>query len=236
MTTPGSVSSAQGERGAQEILGSVVGGSFDRLCELISVSSEEIGPWWPDADIRREELRSEAASATDLASALLEQFLQPLSASLDLTTQEHWSSRQVMKPRLQCADHDVVYGDGEFSLGGIWTASTGGSGPSAARLAAWDLDETARRWAIRVTGSPRVLEIRSLDDWVDLVTSHPRAGRPTAPDWPAVSGRFDVVHLTWIGFLLAHDNLEAAERRNVLPLRFWGSERSLWLNDCLELL
>ena len=51
------------------------------------------------------------------------------------------------------------------------------------------------------------------------------------PDWDAVAHDFDGVHLSWAGFLTTEGFVSDLSAGGVTMLRYWGSERTLWLHD-----
>ena len=51
------------------------------------------------------------------------------------------------------------------------------------------------------------------------------------PDWAAVAAEFDGVHLSWAGFLSAEGYVSDLDGDDVTMLRYWFSERTLWLRD-----
>ena len=51
------------------------------------------------------------------------------------------------------------------------------------------------------------------------------------PDWQAVAGDYDGVHLTWAGFLTTEGFVAVDEAGMASVLRYWLSERTLWLHD-----
>ena len=55
--------------------------------------------------------------------------------------------------------------------------------------------------------------------------------RHLLPDWRAVSADYDGVHLTWAGFLTTEGRICELDATTVTMLRYWGSERTLWLAD-----
>lgn len=56
-------------------------------------------------------------------------------------------------------------------------------------------------------------------------------GPHVIPDWSAVAERYDGVHLSWAGFLTAEGYVADLADGGVTMLRYWGSERTLWLHD-----
>ena len=51
------------------------------------------------------------------------------------------------------------------------------------------------------------------------------------PDWAAVAADYDGVHLTWAGFLTSEGYVSDLAGGDVTMLRYWFSERTLWLRD-----
>ena len=56
-------------------------------------------------------------------------------------------------------------------------------------------------------------------------------GRQLVPDWKAVAGDLDGVHLSWAGFLTSEGYVSDLGAGDVTMLRYWMSERTLWLRD-----
>jgi hypothetical protein len=55
--------------------------------------------------------------------------------------------------------------------------------------------------------------------------------RHVLPDWDAVARDYDGVHLSWGGFLTTEGYVSDLPGGGVTMLRYWGSERTLWLRD-----
>lgn len=51
------------------------------------------------------------------------------------------------------------------------------------------------------------------------------------PDWTSVAQEHDGVHLSWVGFLTAEGFVADLPGGGVAMLRYWASERTLWLAD-----
>jgi hypothetical protein len=58
--------------------------------------------------------------------------------------------------------------------------------------------------------------------------------RHLVPDWAAVAADYDGVHLSWAGFLTAEGYVSDLGGGDVSMLRYWFSERTLWLRDVFE--
>ena len=56
-------------------------------------------------------------------------------------------------------------------------------------------------------------------------------GRQVVPDWAAAAADVDGVHLSWAGFLTAEGFVSDLDGGDVTMLRYWFSERTLWLRD-----
>lgn len=57
--------------------------------------------------------------------------------------------------------------------------------------------------------------------------------RHLVPDWPAVAQDWDAVHLSWAGFLTTEGFVSDLGDGAVTMLRYWASQRTLWLADVL---
>ena len=55
--------------------------------------------------------------------------------------------------------------------------------------------------------------------------------RHVLPDWGAVASEYDGVHLSWSGFITAEGFVSDLDDRGATMLRYWSSERTLWLCD-----
>ena len=127
------------------------------------------------------------------------------------------------------------------------------SGLSAVGLA---LNEDPGDWTsascqpVRVRPAARVYEINGPGDWANLAVSYPLdvtrsrrhdwwrvsgwAGTWVIPDYAAVAGDYDAVHLTVVGYLTtAGRDLAAGQARTMLA--GWNPDATYWLNDFLTL-
>lgn len=55
--------------------------------------------------------------------------------------------------------------------------------------------------------------------------------RHLVPDWRSVADDYDGVHLSWAGFLTTEGCITDLGGGDVAMLRYWSSERTLWLRD-----
>jgi len=69
-----------------------------------------------------------------------------------------------------------------------------------------------------------------------LASPEQRAARASVrhhvvPDWQSVAGQYGGIHLSWAGFITAEGCIVDLEGGDVTMLRYWFSERTLWLAD-----
>lgn len=102
-------------------------------------------------------------------------------------------------------------------------------------------------WARLVTAHPRAAEPhpgwelpgvnQHVTDISPLVESgEHRAARVAVrhhvvPDWQSVANQYDGVHLSWAGFITSEGFISNLGDGDVTMLRYWFSERTLWLAD-----
>ncbi|MCE5289006.1 MAG: hypothetical protein LLG14_07145 [Nocardiaceae bacterium] len=105
--------------------------------------------------------------------------------------------------------------------------------------------EDSRVWNIAVRDDPHVLEIRSPQDWAELVTRFPldvtairrhdwyrATGENTnwfIPDWAAVALEYDAVHLTVFGYLTTAGRPLSVRNGSTL-LAGWNPDATFWLH------
>jgi hypothetical protein len=101
-------------------------------------------------------------------------------------------------------------------------------------------------WSLEIDPAARVFEVTGPGDWQQLVSEFPRdvtgthdgewrdwGGQPgpwRLPDWPAVAGRYDGVHVT-IGGALAASGLALPAAGGYTMLAGWMPGATLWLRD-----
>ena len=59
----------------------------------------------------------------------------------------------------------------------------------------------------------------------------PSVGRHLVPDWQSVATQYDGIHLSWAGFITTEGCIVDLGGGDVTMLRYWFSERALWLAD-----
>ncbi|MEM9514989.1 MAG: hypothetical protein AAGA42_09025 [Actinomycetota bacterium] len=138
--------------------------------------------------------------------------------------------------------HENLLGSWELEIGPIARCTL--PVPSGARVAEIHRPED---WAQLVMEHPRVggpypeWELPGINQRRARLTSllsvpGQRAARVTmrnqlVPDWRSVADAYDGVHLSWAGFLTSEGCVTELPDGDVTILRYWGSDRTLWLND-----
>lgn len=101
--------------------------------------------------------------------------------------------------------------------------------------------------AIPVSGTGRILHIRSPGDWTTLCRTYPlevtasrrhdwfrttgRAGRWVIPDWERAAGQWDAVHLTVLGYLSSAGHALPVDAGTASVIAGWDPDSTLWLAD-----
>ncbi|GBD85203.1 hypothetical protein BMS3Abin02_01607 [bacterium BMS3Abin02] len=104
----------------------------------------------------------------------------------------------------------------------------------------WDPELPLPQADLHVADDARVFEIRSPQDWYELADRYavvpvergePMADRQIFPHWTKVAADWDIVHLSFGGFLLA-TFVPIAGPLGSARLWTWESESALWLRPC----
>ncbi len=119
--------------------------------------------------------------------------------------------------------------------------------PVAAGARVWHVHRPAN-WSELVAAYPKVAieahsgwelpgpnqhlpEINPLLDAPGQHAARTTIGPHVLPDWRAVAADYDGVHLSWAGFLTTEGFVSDLDDGAVTMLRYWFSERTLWLAD-----
>lgn len=132
------------------------------------------------------------------------------------------------------------------------TPAVPGNGPAGLELVEDALEWThARSYPVRPASGARIWEIHGPGDWQDLAVRYPlevtrsrgsswnlavpQSGDWTwvIPDFRAVAGEYDAVHLTVSGYLSTAGTVLAAGDAKTM-LAGWAPGETWWLNDVLE--
>lgn len=245
---------------------------FGEFVELaVYVALIDVGPWISEAPERLAVSYRDAAQRAPIAEAIKQRFGEALHAPIDCGNQQWWTMAGMRIDRLAplFRDFEDVYGAGQFTSAGLWTASEPPKEAQNQVLAAWEIEvEPISRWHLPISADVRVFEIHRPADWKQLVVEHPAEASPyhdgwelpgglnqrpigvldlvevrsqrgarrdiraqLVPDWRSVANSFDGVHLSWAGFITAEGCITDFASGDVTMLRYWMSERTLWLSD-----
>ena len=249
-------------------------GSGELFNLVVSAAETFAGPWSGRALLALPALYEQAPRRRAIADAVAERFGPELYRDVDLGGQQWWYESPhdpSYQPAPCFANLSHVYGNGEFTFGGLWTVTDPPPEVHDTLTLAWDYyGRATSRWLLRVRPDARVWDIDAPEDWVRLVQRYPRVAprahagwelpgpnqRPSdtarlrsiatqhavridqalhvMPDWERVAADFDGVHLSWAGFLTAEGYVSDMNNNSVTMLRYWGSERTLWLRDVFD--
>ncbi len=265
LTSP--VASPSSVSAAVDRIGEVSFGSLMRAAVFAGVI--EAGPWMPDAPTKIAAAYRHAEQRASIAEAVAARFGDELHAPLDINLQQWFSDGspgiEMVAPLF--GRFDDVYGAGEFTFAGLWTASDPPPDAVVEMVGAWEFETgPITRWWLPVRPEARAFEVHRPQDWAALVTAHPRLGEPhpgwelpginqhlheiaallavpdqraargsvrrhLVPDWRSVASQYDGIHLSWAGFITSEGSVVDLGDGDVTMLRYWFSERALWLAD-----
>jgi hypothetical protein len=247
---------------------SMSGATFGSILDTaLQAGSWITGPWVGDAPQNLALAYRHAARRRPIAVAFAERFYSELHRSMEPSVQQWWQDASRLD-HVQLRSYEDVYGNGEYTWRGVWTATDPPFEVLATLASAWEMRiDTIARWLLPAQPGARVWTIDRSDDWVRLVERYPKVAtephsgwelpgpnqhrgdvsslldvvgqhgvrasivRQVLPDWRAVATDFDCVHLTWAGYLTSEGYIADMAGGGVTMLRYWFSERTLWLND-----
>ncbi|TVU66766.1 hypothetical protein FQP90_01075 [Paenarthrobacter nitroguajacolicus] len=141
------------------------------------------------------------------------------------------------------------------NVGGEWWSIPHGLIQTVARIPeGLSLVEDSLGWeeatTIAVSGTGRILEIRTEEDWTKLCRAFPlevtasrrhdwfrttgRHGRWVIPDWERASSRWDAVHLTVVGYLRLAGRALTVDEGTASVIAGWNPDSTFWLNDVVR--
>jgi hypothetical protein len=243
----------------------------DLLALAVDVGYASAGPWTGDGSMQLTRAYRDAHHRRALADAVAEKLAPLRDEQIELACQQWWHTDHRAEGwfatrRLLDLDSNV-YGNGEFTHGGVWTVTDPPEPKHGPLASAWELDDPPlSRWAMPIAPDARVFEVRGPDDWVALVERYPKVAvqgpsgwelpgpnqyhvdqdlegvshgramrtnitRHVLPQWTRVAEDYDGVHLTWLGWLTTEGLIVDLPSGGVTMLRYWFSERTLWLRD-----
>ena len=142
--------------------------------------------------------------------------------------------------------HDALAGAWEIDMGPItrWRL------PVRPDARVWTIDRPAD-WGALVERFPKVATREHAGWELPGINQHPgelqrllaqpgqhaartSISRHVLPDWERVRDEYDGVHLSWAGYLTTEGYVHELADGSVTMLRYWFSERTLWLRDVFE--
>lgn len=196
-------------------------------------------PWNPDSIDEIAMMSLHSSERLPIAELLVNNFVNRLTSKCNFDLQEVWLNPTQYDQYLQSKyfiEYRNIYGQGQFTWAGMWSMTT-----SDIEIVEWIISGMGTNIEINlykpvIADDARVYEIQSFEDWEELVKENEltTSSGDLAPDWALIAQKYDAVHLSWMGVLLAHDNLTPANEKNVIPLKYWEHEKTLWLNDCFS--
>jgi hypothetical protein len=179
-TSPGAVDAA---------VRTVTSMSFGELCSVaVDAAGTLVGPWIPTAAESAAAAYRGAEARRPIAATIAERFDRELHAAMAVDHQQWWNSAGeagaiVDRPPL-FEDLSVVYGNGEFSRGGLWTVTEPCAEAHDELVGVWEISPgPISRWRLPVNDEPRVHEIHRPQDWRALVAAHPAPARNSHGSW-----------------------------------------------------
>jgi hypothetical protein len=173
--------------------------SFGQLCSAAVDAAETlVGPWVGTAADAAATAYRDAEARRPIAAVIAERFDRRLHSPMLPDLQQWWTAaREVgsIADRPPLFDNlDVVYGNGEFSWGGLWTVTAPPEETHDDLVGVWEMfPGPISRWRLPVSDSPRVHEIHRPEDWQALVAAHPAHARHPHGGWelPGPNQRID---------------------------------------------
>lgn len=203
-------------------VGSVGIMSFGRLVErAVDAAQALAGPWTSDAPQSLVGAYRHAEARRPIAEAVHERFGARLHRPGDPRCQEWWDTdplRRSCPDRTLFRDFHQVYGSGEFTWAGLWTATGPPVAAHGALIAAWEMDEgPISRWRLPVRLGPRVWEIHRPDDWVRLVETYPKSAGRTHDGWELPGPNQHAADIAGLVSLPGQHGVRTKVSRHLLP-------------------
>jgi hypothetical protein len=230
-----------------ELGGRIAAGRLADADALAAVATDAVRDWrWRD-DVDPSELSALAVALSPAAQQLVaapaaDWWWQPLARDRQI-----W----IAPPEQAPGAHQAVFDPTEWGAWptkprrALWTTTLVASVP-AALFADWDgaLKPPLTLWRLPVMPTARVYEIGTADDWRALCAAYPKdttdtyshyfhewhvpGRRIVTPDWAAVAGEWDGVHLSLAGLLLAEATPLPLDAHSGTSLEGWGCEMTQW--------
>lgn len=187
----------------------------------VYVGEIDVGPWISDAPTNAANAYENAGSRTPIAHAIAERFGATLQRPPEAIEQQWWTTHDGMSDHELTPlfnDFERVYDAGQFTWAGLWTVTNPPEFAHAQLIDAWEMEPgPVARWRLPIRPEARVFEIHRPQDWVRLVTEHPRRAATNGECWELPSRNQD---LSGIASLLEVPGQQAARgtmRTHLVP-------------------
>jgi hypothetical protein len=172
----------------QRAASSVSAMPYGELLELAVSSAERLaGPWSGEALMALPYLYEHAVHRRPIAEALSDKFRTELCPDADFGAQQWWHDEPRDRKELATTcftNYSNVYGNGEFTCSGLWTATDPPPQVHDALIVAWDFyGRPTTRWLLPVRSNARVWNINGPEDWAHLVETYPKVANGSHAGW-----------------------------------------------------
>lgn len=162
--------------------------TFGELCSVAVYAAQVVGPWTSGAPQTVAAAYRNAEARRPLAAAIDQRFNRELHAPMDSNHQQWWTSAgphdTPFARRQLFQDFDAVYGNGEFTLAGLWTVTDPPAEAHDEFIDAWEISPgPISRRRLPVNMGARVYELHRPEDWNNLIRAHPFVATTTHGSW-----------------------------------------------------
>lgn len=212
---------------------------LDELLHQIVHSADRFAGPWVSGVAQRLALAYELAPARmGIAHAVAAKFEETLHAAVWRTDQQWWLSAHTGKVEPAFTRRRGVYCCGEFTRDSVWTVSSPPDSVHDDLIDLWEMFPTRAHHGWELSGpNQHPSETRPVEQ-----ASAGAAARHDVvvamPHWQHIARDYDGVHLSWAGMMTCEEHvIDVPElgKGVVSMVRYWASERTLWLNDVLDI-
>ncbi len=208
--------------------------SYGELLETILSAADMVGPFNPDQKTNISSFLAQACERIEIAKVICNKFADHLVDDIKRNSQEvlergAWKMSVSFDGLVDLEEpsfvYEDVYADGQLTWAALWSTDP--------RYTEELVEYGAIKRGLRVTvpDNAHIYEIHEFEDWFYLIDSNPgnSTSKGISPSWASIAEKYDAVHLSWAGFILAHDNYDKASEQGIIPLSYWDHEGTMWL-------